>query len=282
MGYNYTTRNGHRVEVNVAAAFDRMAAAFKRDTGCTLLINSGTRTAQDQIDIFLRRYVRANQVNGRRVYDTRVWGGTRFYRIDPTGTVGTPGTSNHEEYGPNGPRSLDVYDSCSDPGVSRFGTARTRWMEQHAWEYGFENEGHKFNEAWHKTYRGPIGGPAPAGSGSTSGEVVIVPKEDEEMYSVQVNGKIYGLATQFITHYGTVSQATTTRQVTSATDELHKLNLGQFVDLLDGLGIPRDVLDKDGYVKNPQSTAVNKFENNGTWSREREILASLEALKAVK
>lgn len=128
-------------------------------------------------------------------------------------------------------------------------------------------------ERWHiGDFNNPWAIPAFAAAPATP---TTVP-EDEEMYSVQVNGKIYGLAKQFITHYGTVPQATITRQVTSATDELHTLSLTSFVNLLDGLGIPRDVLDKDGYVKNPQSEAAYKFENNGTWSREREILAALK------
>lgn len=101
-------------------------------------------------------------------------------------------------------------------------------------------------------------------------------QEDDEMYSVHVNGKIYGLSKQFITHYGTIEQANITRQVTSGTDELHKLNTEQFTNLLDGLGIPRNVLDKYGYVYNPESDLAYKFENNGTWSREREILAALK------
>ena len=84
MAFTYTTRNGKRVEVNVAAAFDRMAAAFARDTGYQLLIRSGTRTAQEQINIFKARYVPSNQVGGRRVYDYRRWNGTLWARISPS------------------------------------------------------------------------------------------------------------------------------------------------------------------------------------------------------
>lgn len=100
------------------------------------------------------------------------------------------------------------------------------------------------------------------------------------MQSIAINGKQYGLKDQFITHYGGAgaeSQADITRKVMSAADELHNLNkaypkdtVAKLGDLLDGLGIPRNVLDANGFVLNPQS---GKYENNGTWSREREILA---------
>lgn len=108
-------------------------------------------------------------------------------------------------------------------------------------------------------------------------------EEDEEMYSIKINGNQYGVAKQFITHYGDERQAKITRQVTSAKDELHDLGSGnassepgkKFASLLDGLGIPRSVLDSAGRVLNPQS---RKHEANGTWSREREILAALDKI----
>lgn len=103
-------------------------------------------------------------------------------------------------------------------------------------------------------------------------------QEAGNMQSIVINGNQYGVDTEFITHYGTIGQATITRQVTSATDELHNLGEGKagltkFSDLLDGLGIPREVLDSAGRVKNPQS---GRFEANGTWSRRREAVAKLD------
>ncbi len=161
MAYQYTERNGQRIEVNVAADFDRMNAAFQRDTGCTLYVTSGTRTSAEQEAIFRARYVLSGQVNGRRVYDTRWWNGQLWYRISNAGTVAVPRTSNHEENGPNGPRSIDIRDSGSNAGVTVRGSARDKWMEAHAGEFNFENEGYKFGEAWHKTNRGNIGAVTP-------------------------------------------------------------------------------------------------------------------------
>lgn len=115
------------------------------------------------------------------------------------------------------------------------------------------------------------------GSGSAAGGSEVTPQpqlplEDGNMQSVQVGGIIYGINNEFITHYGTVDQATITTNVYSATDEIHQITLEQFVALLDGSGIPQQVLDASGNVFNPQS---GKHEYNGTWSRGREILAEL-------
>lgn len=102
------------------------------------------------------------------------------------------------------------------------------------------------------------------------------PEEADDMYSVQVNGNQYAISKQYLSHYGDLLQAKTTREVTSASDELHRLNLAQFVALLDGLGIPREAVNATGQVLNPQS---GKHETNGTWSREREILASIATFR---
>jgi len=136
MAYEFTSIDGKRVEVNVAAAFYRMAADFERDTGCSLHVRDGSRTREEQ----------------QAEWDAYVARGYAPPR------VAEPGTSNHEIDGPNGPRSIDIYDSCDDPGVTWAGTARDNWMRWNAGNYGFENEGYLFGEPWHKTFRGDIGG----------------------------------------------------------------------------------------------------------------------------
>lgn len=145
-------------------------------------------------------------------------------------------------------------------------------MKEHGWTRTVYRNG-VLVEPWHFEYRASddrhVNEAVPAAS-------PIRPEEDEEMQSIQVNGNLYGVAPQFITHYGDLLQAKTTREVTSSTDELHRLNQAQFVALLDGLGIPRDVLNAKGEVFNPQS---GKFEGNGTWSREREILAAISTFR---
>lgn len=191
MAFVYEYIDGQRVEWNVAAAFRRMNRAFRRDTGCNLKIRSGTRTTAEQTKIFLERYVTADRVNGRRVYDTRWWAGKRWYRISPLGTVAIPRTSNHEEEGPNGPRSIDIYDTGPNAGVTVRGTARDRWMAANAGRFGFTNEGYNFSEPWHKTYNGKIGGkPSTAGGGNE--KPLPTPEPDTKPEEEDDNMKIFG------------------------------------------------------------------------------------------
>lgn len=104
---------------------------------------------------------------------------------------------------------------------------------------------------------------------------VNVLDDGETMQSVVVDGAHhYGVSNEFITHYATMDQSNITRAVMSATDELHRLSGAQFGNLLDGLGIPREVVQA-GKVFNPQAGV---FERNGTWSRNREVLAALAKL----
>lgn len=158
MNFKYVLRNGQRLEENVARNYDGMASAFLKDTGCSLIVTSGTRTDAEQEKIFRDRYVTAANIKGRKVYDTRVWNGVLWYRISSAGTVAVPKTSNHQESGPNGPRSIDIRDSGANAGVTVRGSSRDKWMEKNASRWNFENEGYKFGEPWHKTFRGTIGG----------------------------------------------------------------------------------------------------------------------------
>lgn len=117
----------------------------------------------------------------------------------------------------------------------------------------------------------------PAGNESKPAPVPEKSKEDTMTHSIRLNNKhLLAVGEEFISHHGTGSQYEITRNVTSASDETHNLNTAQFHDLLDGLGIPRWVVNVDnGQVFNPET---GKFEHNGVWSRHREILAKLDAL----
>lgn len=99
----------------------------------------------------------------------------------------------------------------------------------------------------------------------------LPPLEDEMSYSITVNGHLYAVGPQFISHHANMAQATVTRNVLSATDKSHVLSTTEFQDLLDGLGIPREVV-QGGAVFDPQA-GVHR--GDGVWSREREILAAL-------
>lgn len=148
MGYNYETINGQRVEANVAAAFRRLAAAFKAKTGCDLLVTSGTRTRAEQAELY------DGWINRRPGYSL----------------AAPPGQSNHEEGGPIGPRALDLRDSGNDAGVQTIGTYRSNVLVRLAPAYGFKNAGHYFNprEGWHYEFTGSIGGGAAPSAPSVS------------------------------------------------------------------------------------------------------------------
>lgn len=247
--------------------------------GVGLQANSGIRLPQEQIDIFLQRYVRAGDVKGRRVYDTRWWNGVLWYRISAAGTVAVPGTSNHEIQGDKA--AVDIQDTGADAGITNKNSVRGRWIRANAGNYGLIASGDGFGEGWHFDIVG-IWRAVPGGGGTAP----ATPKESDNMQSVRINGNIYGLDTEFITHYGDQRQADITRKVTSATDELHDLGSGaealaNFSSLLDGMGIPRNVLNARGEVFNPQANeGKGAFEGNGTWSRRREILAGQARLEA--
>lgn len=104
--------------------------------------------------------------------------------------------------------------------------------------------------------------------------VPTAPQENDMTYSISVDGHYYAVAPQFISHHDTIGQATVTRNVVSATDEFHVLSSTQFTELLDGLGIPREVV-QPGAVLDPQA---GSHRSNGTWSRDREILAALSRI----
>lgn len=175
MAYEYTIINGQRVEVHVASAFYRMAGAFKADTGCDLFVSSGTRTRDEQAYLY----------NG--------W----IRRLPGFNLAAPPGSSNHEEDGPSGPRSIDIADSGAGAGVTTRGTARDGWMERNAGRFGFENEGYNFRpvEAWHKTFRGPLSG----GVDLASSDAKQLPKpepergHDMETFRRQANNAAYNV-----------------------------------------------------------------------------------------
>lgn len=132
--------------------------------GVHVIVTSGIRTYDEQVSIFLSRYVTAGRINGRKVYDTRVWNGTRYYRISAAGTVAVPSTSNHEIQGTFA--AVDLSDTGGDAGIGTWGSARSNWLRANAGAYDLIPEGFDFNEAWHYKVRNifntPPAAPAPA------------------------------------------------------------------------------------------------------------------------
>jgi hypothetical protein len=129
VSYQYTTINGQRVEKNVADAFKKWAADFKKATGEDLFVTSGTRT-------------KAEQQAGYEKYLKGQTGGVKWAK---------PTESSHCEVGPSGPRALDLRDSGKDNGVTVKGTKRWNAAVSTGKAHGFTwgGWGVPDNEGWH-------------------------------------------------------------------------------------------------------------------------------------
>ncbi|GAA3760435.1 hypothetical protein GCM10022240_11370 [Microbacterium kribbense] len=104
VNYRYEFIDRQRVERNVAARFVKWRADFTAETGLSLSISSGVRTAREQRSGYLR-------------YLAGQSGGVKWAK---------PSESSHCEVGPSGPRALDIRDSGADAGVTVKGS--TRWQ----------------------------------------------------------------------------------------------------------------------------------------------------------
>lgn len=144
---NYVHRNGERLTPYMLQQIERFNTDFKSAFGYEIIVSSGIRLHQEQIDIFLSRYVTAGNVNGRPVYDTRVWNGVRYYRISSAGTVAVPGTSNHEIQG--NVAAVDLRDTGSNAGITVAGSQRANWARANAYKYDLVASGYGFGEPWH-------------------------------------------------------------------------------------------------------------------------------------
>lgn len=156
----YVYRDGQRLTPWMLYCINRFSDALFAKFGVRIRVSSGIRTHQEQIDIFLRRYT--TNPGGRKVYDTRVWQGRRYYRIDSVGTVAAPGTSNHEIQGSRG--AADLADTGADAGIATGNNPRANWARANAHLYGLHPEGYNFREPWHFSiadiFRAPPAEPA--------------------------------------------------------------------------------------------------------------------------
>lgn len=189
---NFVTRNGSRLTPYMFYQIERLNFDLKRLFGVEVIVTSGIRLPQEQIDIFLQRYVTAGNINGRYVYDTRVWRGVRYYRISRLGTVAVPGTSNHEIQGTRA--AVDLRDTGSDAGITNKNSVRGRWFRANCRNYDMIMTGDSFGEGWHSDMI-KIYNPVPAGGSSKPiVKPVPVPEEDEDDMSNAVGHYVGGTA----------------------------------------------------------------------------------------
>lgn len=163
MALTFVTRDGQTLTPYMLYQVNRLDAAFFANWGVHIIVSSAIRTYEQQKTLFLQRYVTAANIGGRKVYDTRVWNGTTYYRISSAGTVAVPGTSNHEIQGTRA--AVDLRDTGTDAGIMTKTSVRGKWMRAHCGEYDMEATGDSFGEGWHFDIRN-IGGALPSGNPS--------------------------------------------------------------------------------------------------------------------
>ena len=144
-GLSYEWRDGSRLTPWMNYCMSLLDAELRRRFGVALIVTSGIRTYQEQVDIFLSRY--RLQATGSGPYgDVRWWEGRRYVRYSGLGTVAAPGTSNHEIQGSKG--AVDLADT-GGPGIGTMVSERSNWLRANAATYGLIPEGFAFKEAWH-------------------------------------------------------------------------------------------------------------------------------------
>ena len=144
---DYVYRDGSRLTPYMYWQLERLNFDLKRLFGVEVKVTSGIRLYQEQVNIFLSRYVTAGNIRGRRVYDSRVWNGTRYYRISSAGTVAVPRTSNHEIQGNRA--AVDLRDTGSDAGITSKNSVRGKWFRTNCRNYDLVMTGDSFGEGWH-------------------------------------------------------------------------------------------------------------------------------------
>lgn len=144
---DYVWMGQARLTPYMAYQLQRLDADLRKNFGVGLVCNSGIRTNQEQIDIFLSRYVTAGNVKGRHVYDTRWWNGQLWYRVSAAGTVAPPGSSNHEIQGTTA--AVDIQDTGATAGITSKNSERGRWIRANAPNYDMVASGDGFGEGWH-------------------------------------------------------------------------------------------------------------------------------------
>lgn len=103
-------------------------------------------------------------------------------------------------------------------------------------------------------------------------------EDDMSLAALKVDGAhFFTIDKEYLSHNVTIAQSDIARQIFSGQDELHEITSEQLFNLMDAVGIPRDVVAQQnssvmGAVLNPE-TGV--YEPNGVWSRERQIVANL-------
>lgn len=186
---DYVYRDGSRLTPWMLYIIERANREFEARWGCELLVTSGIRTHQEQINIFLSKY-RVQWFGNGPYGDVRWWNGKRYVRHVGGGTVAPPSKSNHEIQGTgdDAKAAFDLRDSGRDAGVSRGNNPRANWLRENAPRLGLIASGYGFGEPWHYDVPGIFRTPptAPTGGGSRP---ISIPSEEDSMFIAIVRNK---------------------------------------------------------------------------------------------
>ncbi len=147
----FVYRDGSRLTPWMLYCVNRASDALYEQFGERILVTSGIRTHQEQINEFTRVF--RPQATGNGPYnDVRWWNGTRYVRHVGGGTVAVPGTSNHEIQPMGGGKyrgAVDLRDTGNDPGIATGNNPRANWFRANQHKWGLTPEGYSFGEPWH-------------------------------------------------------------------------------------------------------------------------------------
>lgn len=233
------------------------AASLRRvdaQRGKTTPVNWAGRSEAEQFDLVKKYYVRAS--SGEFKYDGSWWRKKPGSRV----VVARPTTSPHE------PGNAVDTDEYTVPGFVAL-------MAEHGWIRTLKSE------PWHFVYfasrdkhrNDPV---PPAEGGASTGGSAATSKETDMDCMILINGKIYALAPGFIKHCDSTAQVTEAKaRGVKQYDYTGTDRLNQWVRALDFYGVPRDVLDKNGYVINPENKQAKP---GGLWTWSRAVLAAVK------
>lgn len=235
---DFVYRDGSRLTPYMLYQINRLNTDVKSLFGVEVKVSSGIRVPQEQIDIFLQRYVTAGNIRGRKVYDTRVWRGVRYYRISSAGTVAVPGTSNHEIQGSKA--AVDLRDTGGDAGITVASSRRGRWIRQNAWRYGLVASGDGFGEGWHFDILN-IWSAVPGGTSTPTKKGLTVTHYHREDATARARGRALAPANSF--WLNTVDKAATSQ----ATNVAGGIGPTIFALHVYATGTPGDAIDVQLY-----------------------------------
>lgn len=134
--------------VNTRAAFSALSDQLEAEGHPPIIVSDGDRDPAEQLRIWHERFIPLSSVSpGQAVYEIKWWNGVQWARISDEGTVGIPGTSEHEFF-----RAADL----AAPYNYQLTAGHIR-AQQLCGAFDIRWSGADFGEDWHWAFRGDVG-----------------------------------------------------------------------------------------------------------------------------